>query len=239
MKKEKCVKVAVPDTKQVQKFQCLEYQRPQQGGFPGNFDACGGGGGGAASVGGVGVGGGAGAGGGYGGAVVVGGSGGGGGASYGSGFQAWNRLITNVESETLIRRQTSTCLLFQAINHDGGLISVGGNGNYATAPIHHSEPGSGFGLQSDYQTNYGRETPHVAANTGFGGGGGGGHIDTYSAYQPPPPPLPPPLPSAGGYAGSSSSLTGGGGYRFVPFILSKIAAQQNHPNIVPRSGMAA
>ena len=95
MKKEKCVKVAVPDTKQVQKFQCLAYQRPQQG-FSGNFDACGGGGGGgggggAASVGGVGVGGGgAGAGGaGYGGAVLIGGGGGGlGAASYGSGFQA-------------------------------------------------------------------------------------------------------------------------------------------------------
>ena len=107
----------------------------------------------------------------------------------------------------VIRRKTSSHPIFQAINHDGGLVSVGGNGNFATAPIHHTEPGSGFGVQSDYQTNYGREAPH-AVNTGFGGGGG--HLDTYDAYQPPPP------PSAGGYVGPSSSLSGGGGYGCVP-----------------------
>ena len=120
-------------------------------------------------------------------------------------YQTENRF-----DENLLRRQTSSCLIFQAINHDGGLISVGGNGNYATAPIHHTEPGSGFGVQSDYQTNYGREAPH-AGNTGFGGGGG--HLDTYNAYQPPPPPPPP--PSAGGYAGPSSLSSDSGGYRFV------------------------
>ena len=91
------MKVAVPDTKQVQKYHCLAYQKPQQA-FPSNFDACGGaGGGGAAGVGAAGVGGGgvaaAGGGGGYGGAVVVGGGGGGGGPSYGSGFQARSRLL--------------------------------------------------------------------------------------------------------------------------------------------------
>ena len=109
----------------------------------------------------------------------------------------------------LLWSPTYPYLMLQAINHDGGLISGGGNGNFATAPIHHTEPGSGFGLQSDYQTNYGRETPPHDINGGFGGG----QLDNYNAYQPPPPPP----PSAGGYVGPSSSLSGvGGGYRFVP-----------------------
>ena len=118
----------------------------------------------------------------------------------------------------LLCRLTYPCLMFQAINHDGGLISGGGNGNFATAPIHHTEPGSGFGLQSDYQTNYGRETPPHDINSGFGGG----PLDTYNAYQPPPPPP----PSAGGYVGPSSSLSGGGGgYRFVPSRLFLLQEQ--------------
>ena len=113
---------------------------------------------------------------------------------------------------------TYPCLMLQAINHDGGLISGGGNGNFATAPIHHTEPGSGFGLQSDYQTNYGRETPPHDINGGFGGG----QLDNYNAYQPPPPPP----PSAGGYVGPSSSLSSvGGGYRFVPLRLYLLQEQ--------------
>ena len=113
---------------------------------------------------------------------------------------------------------TYPCQLLQAINHDGGLISGGGNGNFATAPIHHTEPGSGFGLQSDYQTNYGRETPPHDINGGFGGG----QHDNYNAYQPPPPPP----PSAGGYVGPSSSLSGvGGGYRSVPLRLYLLQEQ--------------
>ena len=118
----------------------------------------------------------------------------------------------------LLRPPTYRCLMLQAINHDGGLISGGGNGNFATAPIHHTEPGSGFGLQSDYQTNYGRETPPHDINGGFGGG----QLDDYNAYQPPPPPQ----PSAGGYVGPSSSLSGvGGGYRFVPLRLYLLQEQ--------------
>ena len=116
------------------------------------------------------------------------------------------RFVSNL---FLLWSPTYPYLMLQAINHDGGLISGGGNGNFATAPIHHTEPGSGFGLQSDYQTNYGRETPPHDINGGFGGG----QLDNYNAYQPPPPPP----PSAGGYVGPSSSLSGvGGGYRFVP-----------------------
>lgn len=125
---------------------------------------------------------------------------------------------------------------FKAIDHDGGIISAGG-ASYAAAPIHNTEPQSGFGVQSEYQTNFGsghQLVGHIPIGNGYtvpstgasyaapltggtfsaplavGGGGGGGGGGGYGA---PSGNLGYGAPSGnGGYgAPSGSPFLGGGG----------------------------
>ncbi len=100
---------------------------------------------------------------------------------------------------------------FQAIDHDGALVT-GGGGGYADAPIHNTEPHSGFGVQSDYQTNF---NSGYGGPTGGGGGGGGGANGGGSGYAAPTGGGGYGAPSAGGYSspsagGYSAPLTGPG-----------------------------